>query len=208
MSFPDRYAVLLDGEWVKKTLYKRLRSFPQSSDIVQTVTDIKNNSELAGLVLYRVFFYTADPLTAKAANPISKIETNFAATPQHNSNLSLINKLEHEPDFAVRRGQLVMQGWKIRQKSLRELSKGSRNKIEAEDLAPHIQQKGVDMCIGLDLATLAIKRLVSTVVILSGDSDFVPALKLARTEGLRVHLATLGEHVRPELRIHADRILS
>ena len=101
-----------------------------------------------------------------------------------------------------------MQGWKISQKSLRELSKGSRNKIEAENLAPNIQQKGVDMCIGLDLATLAIKRLVSTVVILSGDSDLVPALKLARTEGLRVHLATLGEHVRPELRIHADRILS
>ena len=163
---------------------------------------------MTGLVLYRVFYYTADPLTNKATNPISKSETNLASTPQHARNLSLINKLEHEPDFAVRRGQLVMQGWRISPKSLRELSTGSKTTVDAEDLTPSIQQKGVDMRIGLDLAVLAIKRLISTVVIVSGDSDLVPALKLARTEGLRVHLATLGEHVRPELRIHADHVLS
>ena len=64
------------------------------------------------------------------------------------------------------------------------------------------------MMIGLDMATLAIKGLVSTVVIVSGDSDLAPAMKLARTEGLRVYLATLGEHTRRELKVHADRILS
>jgi uncharacterized LabA/DUF88 family protein len=63
------------------------------------------------------------------------------------------------------------------------------------------------MRIGLDIASLALKRLVSTIVVVSGDSDLVPAMKLARREGLRVYLDPLGFHVRPELKIHADRIL-
>jgi hypothetical protein len=37
--------------------------------------------------------------------------------------------------------------------------------------------------------------------ILTGDSDLVPAMKLARREGLRVYVDTLGSvQVRPELR--------
>jgi hypothetical protein len=39
-------------------------------------------------------------------------------------------------------------------------------------------------------------------------SDLVPAMKLARREGLRVLLDTLGNQgVRPELKIHSDRML-
>ena len=65
------------------------------------------------------------------------------------------------------------------------------------------------MRIGLDMASLALKRLVSTVVIVTGDSDLVPAMKFARREGLRVYLDTLGSrHIRPELKLHADRVLT
>ncbi len=209
MSFPNRYAVLLDGEWLKKTLQKRNKGvFPQHSDILSEIGKLRTHDDLRDIDIYRIFYYTADPLTSKAKNPISGQQTNFASTTQHAQNLSLINKLENEPDFAVRRGQLIMQDWKIRSKTLKELSKGIRKNVNAADLAPNIKQKGVDMMIGLDMATLAIKRLVSIVVIASGDSDLVPAMKLARTEGLRVYLATLGESTRPELKIHADRILS
>jgi len=43
---------------------------------------------------------------------------------------------------------------------------------------------------------------------LRGDSDLVSAMKFARREGLRVYLDTLGSHhVRPELKVHADRVL-
>lgn len=84
----------------------------------------------------------------------------------------------------------------------------TKTKIEARDIRPKILQKGVDMRIGLDIASLALKRLVSTIVVASGDSDLVPAFKLARTEGLRVYLAPLGSPtVRRELKAHADRVL-
>ena len=151
MSFPNRYAVLLDGEWLKKTLQGRNKGvFPQHSDILDEIDKLRAHNDLKDVDIYRIFYYTADPLTSKATNPISGEETNFASTPQHAKNLRLINKLENEPDFAVRRGQLITQGWKIRPKALKELSTGTRYKINGDDLTPNINQKGVDMMIGLD----------------------------------------------------------
>lgn len=65
------------------------------------------------------------------------------------------------------------------------------------------------MMIGIDMTSLALKRLVSTVVIASGDSDLVPAMKLARTEGLRVYLAIFQKsRISRDLRIHNDHILT
>ena len=64
------------------------------------------------------------------------------------------------------------------------------------------------MRIGLDLAALALKRLVTTVVIVTGDADMIPAMKFARREGLRVGLCRLGfSGIRRALRAHADFIL-
>jgi len=84
---------------------------------------------------------------------------------------------------------------------------GTKQSVVAQDIAPRIRQKGVDMRIGLDIASLALKRLVSTIVLVAGDSDFVPAMKLRR-EGLRVLLDPLGSsHVRPEPKVHADLVI-
>ena len=101
-----------------------------------------------------------------------------------------------------------MKGWVIKNHSMKELGSGKKTTVDDKDLVPNIQQKGVDMCIGIDLTVLATKRLVSTVVIATGDTDLIPALKLARTEGLRVHLATLGNAIGRDLRVHADSTLS
>lgn len=42
------------------------------------------------------------------------------------------------------------------------------------------KQKGVDMKIGLDIASLAYKKQLDQIILISGDSDFVPVAKLAR----------------------------
>jgi uncharacterized LabA/DUF88 family protein len=40
-----------------------------------------------------------------------------------------------------------------------------------------------------------------------GDSDFIPALQLARREGLRVNLYSMGSRwIRRELKAHADLV--
>lgn len=110
--------------------------------------------------------------------------------------------------IAVRRGTLAHQGWQLGYASVRAMLAGTKQSVVAQDIAPRIRQKGVDMRIGLDIASLALKRLVSTIVLVAGDSDFVPAMKLARREGLRVLLDPLGSsHVRPELKVHADLVI-
>jgi uncharacterized LabA/DUF88 family protein len=208
MGFTDRYAILLDGEYVKKTLSKRLKHFPDFSDVTAEVERIKSTPELATFQLYRVFYHTAEPLTGTATHPLDKSAIDFGSTPAFRQNSQLIDRLENQPDVAVRRGNLVHQGWELTAGAVRELVKGTKSQLDPQDVRPKIQQKGVDMRIGLDIASLALKQLVCTIVIVTGDSDLVPAMRFARREGLRVFLDTLGNRsVRPELKLHADRVL-
>jgi uncharacterized LabA/DUF88 family protein len=208
MLGPDRVAILLDGEYVKKVLSQKLKRFPAPPDIMSEVQRIRADPTLAILSLYRVFYYTADPLVGTTTHPLDHTAIDFARTAVYSQNTQLIDKIENEPDVAVRRGTLVHQGWEIGGAAIKVLMAGTKTTIEARDVRPKILQKGVDMRIGLDIASLALKRLVSAIVIVSGDSDLVPALKLARREGLRVYLDSLGNRrIRPELKKHADRIL-
>jgi uncharacterized LabA/DUF88 family protein len=63
------------------------------------------------------------------------------------------------------------------------------------------------MRIGLDIASLAMKRHADIIVLVSGDSDFVPAMKFARREGSQLFLVTFGHGVRSEMLEHADLVL-
>jgi uncharacterized LabA/DUF88 family protein len=47
-------------------------------------------------------------------------------------------------------------------------------------------------------------RLVDRLVLITGDSDFVPAAKLARREGMDVIFDPLWVHIVPELIEHVD----
>ena len=42
------------------------------------------------------------------------------------------------------------------------------------------------------VATLSIKKQVDRIVLLSGDQDMIPAIKLARREGIQIILGTIG----------------
>ena len=62
-------------------------------------------------------------------------------------------------------------------------------------------QKGVDIRIGLDIAWISLKRVVDVLVLVTGDSDFVPVMKFARKEGLKVYLETMGHQSSRQLRV-------
>lgn len=76
--------------------------------------------------------------------------------------------------------------------------------IVDSDLKIQVTQKGVDMRIGLDIASLSYKKLVDQIVLISGDSDFVPAAKLARKEGIDFILDPLGAKINEKLYEHID----
>ena len=67
-----------------------------------------------------------------------------------------------------------------------------------------LRQKGVDMRIGLDIAAITLKKLASTVILIAGDADFVPAAKLARREGVQFILDPLWQSVSSDLFEHID----
>lgn len=79
--------------------------------------------------------------------------------------------------------------------------------VEAHNVALDLRQKGVDMRIGLDIASLTLKKLATTIVLVAGDSDFVPAAKLARREGLQFIL-DMWQQVNDDLYEHIDGLHS
>lgn len=76
--------------------------------------------------------------------------------------------------------------------------------LTEDDFCLEIDQKGVDMKIGLDIASMAYKHQVDQIVLISGDSDFVSAAKLARREGVDFILDPLGAPIKPDLFEHID----
>lgn len=80
--------------------------------------------------------------------------------------------------------------------------------IQTNDVTLGLRQKGVDMRIAIDIASLTLKQQVSTIVLVAGDSDFVPAAKLARREGMEFILDPLWQNVNDDLFEHIDALQS
>ena len=53
---------------------------------------------------------------------------------------------------------------------------------------PIFEQKQVDILLGIDLVLLAAKHLIQEAILVTGDSDFIPAVTVAKAEGVLVRL--------------------
>jgi uncharacterized LabA/DUF88 family protein len=206
VSFPPRYAVLMDGAFLLRKLQESLRAFPTADQVEAIATSIAAHDCIKGLDRLRVYFCHARPATGRLINPISKLAVNLGTTPVYASHESLIDTLELRPDFALRLGETNTAGWKLGDRAFTSLMGKPRN-IVAIDLVPNIEQKGVDLRIGLDIARLALTQSVQAIVACTGDSDLIPAFKFARREGLPVFLCHFGHGVKRELKAHADRVI-
>lgn len=71
---------------------------------------------------------------------------------------------------------------------------------------PVYEQKGVDVLLSIDLVKLAATNQIDRAVLVSGDSDFVPAIKMAK-ESINVSLYYYPRTVHNELlQVCDDRI--
>ena len=111
---------------------------------------------------------------------------------------------------ALRRGEELetQNGYTLKPKPLKKLCRGdiAVTDLDEKDFMLDITQKGVDMRIGLDIASLAERGLVNQIVIISGDSDFVPAAKHARRSGIDFILDPLWATVSDSLNEHVDGV--
>lgn len=210
---PIKIAVLIDGGFFIKrfnALYNKDRHYTgaQVADIMYAMAHKhvgKRN------VLYRIFYYDCMPLGKKAHNPISKKAVDFSKTPEYKFRIELMEALKQKRKVALRVGTLKDNGnWEIRPSATQELLKGKKTiaELTEDDVFLSVRQKGVDMKIGVDIASLALKNFVNQIVLFSGDSDFVPAAKLARREGIDFILDPMMANVEPQLFEHIDGLKS
>ena len=164
-------------------------------------------------LLYRSFFYDARPYERKAHTPVQKLSLDYARSTQARFRRRLFKALQGRPNLAVRLGEVRKYGnrsWILRPKPQSELLTGSLavSELSDGDFQPALRQKGVDMRIGLDIASITLKRQADVIVLVSGDADFVPAAKLARREGMQFILDPLWKDISPDLYEHIDGLRS
>ncbi|MBI4027516.1 MAG: NYN domain-containing protein [Verrucomicrobia bacterium] len=162
-------------------------------------------------ILYRIFYYDCPPLIKKVHNPITNRVIDFSKTPQTKFRLEFFEELKKLRKVALRLGHLQDgQRWLIRKEQMKLLLGGKMNLVDLKE--EHVQydmkQKGVDIKIGIDIASLAYKKLADKVILISGDSDFVSAARLARREGIDFVLDPLWNPISPSLFEHIDGLQS
>jgi uncharacterized LabA/DUF88 family protein len=162
--------------------------------------------------LYRIFYYDCPPLSKKVHNPVTRRAIDFSKTPTANWRTEFHDELRKLRKVALRLGYLNERSgaWVLTAEKLKLLLSGG---IAVSDLAEtdvryEVKQKGVDMKIGLDIASMALKKQVDQIILVAGDSDFVPAAKLARREGIDFILDPMWAAIRPDLHEHIDGLRS
>lgn len=158
--------------------------------------------------LYRIFYYDCPPIDKQVFHPLTQTNIDFTKSETKQWTEDFFKEISKKRKVALRLGELneATVHYNLKHTSTKKLMNGSKeiNKLDEKDFALSLVQKGVDMKIGLDIATLSYKKLVDKIVLIAGDSDFVPAAKLARTEGIDFVLDSLGADIRDSLSLHID----
>lgn len=158
--------------------------------------------------LYRIFYYDCPPLVKKVHNPLTGKLIDFSKTPLAQWRSSFFEELKKLRKVALRLGYLNERGghWTLRPDTVKALLSGriTTKDLTEADLKYDVRQKGVDMRIGLDIASMAYKKQVDQMILVAGDSDFVPAAKLARREGIDFILDPMWASIRDDLHEHID----
>lgn len=158
--------------------------------------------------LYRIFFYDCPPLAKRTQLPISGRSLDLSQTPVALARFAIQEELLQVRKVALRLGRLNEKfGWRPRAEAVeRWLKTPSQFEPADEDFDIDTVQKGVDMRLGLDVASMAFKRQIDQLVLVAGDADFVPAVKLARREGIDVVLDPMGGTPAKDLIAHVDGV--
>lgn len=211
---PIRVAILIDGGFFIKrynAMYNKNKK-KSATDIANDLYTISHKHVGTNNYLYRIFYYDCLPFEKRIHNPISGKCVDFSKTDEAICRATIINEMRKKRKVALRLGSLKeSKRWVLYAHSMQKLL---RKQITFDDLTENdvyyeLRQKGIDMKIGVDIASLALKGFVDKIVLIAGDSDFVPAAKLARREGIDFVLDPMHtEHIDDSLHEHIDGLKS
>lgn len=216
-------AILVDGAFFlrryRKSYSPTLPLDPQivADDLFKMCTThlrpkSKPKHELPRSELYRIFYYDCPPSEKRVHHPLTGRAINFRKTDTYEFQTQFFRALSKKRKVALRFGHLAegTAGWRLRADTTKLLLSKTKQVDDLVDTDVYfdIKQKGVDMRLGLDVASLAYKKLVNQIVLVAGDADFVPATRLARREGIDVVLDPMWQPVGEDLYLHIDGLRS
>lgn len=207
-----RTAILVDGAFYRKRAYALFgdKTPAERAKELSSYCHRHIKGEKEGTTLYRVFYYDCPPSNKKVYHPLLKKAIDLGKTDDFTWANEFFKELRHQRKFALRLGRLAEEQavFNIKPDCFRKILTGTRTleSLTEKDFTLSISQKGVDMRIGVDITSLAFKNQVDRIILISGDSDFVPAAKQARREGIDFILDPMRSVIKDDLYEHIDGI--
>ena len=209
-----RTAILVDGGYYRKRA-EYLWGFKQANDRAQELYDycmlhISEPDEPRDL--YRLFYYDCPGMTRELEHPLTHVKKDFSTGAGTIWTKNFFKHLCKKRKVALRKGELLesQAHYVLKEDTLKDLLSETRtvSTLTEADFFLDVSQKGVDMRIGLDVASLCANRCVDQIVLIAGDSDFLPVAKMARRSGIDFILDPLKQYVKGSLIEHVDGIES
>jgi uncharacterized LabA/DUF88 family protein len=150
--------VFIDGGYFEQVMKSRFAS--PKIDFNKLSQEIAKTIAPETIIL-RTYFYDALPF--KSSEPTEEERILYDNKQRF---LYTINQL---PRYQVRYGRCVQRGVR-------------------SDGRPRYTQKQVDVLLSVDLARLSAKGKINYAAIVGGDTDFVPAIEIAKEEGVIIYL--------------------
>lgn len=208
-------AILVDGAFYQKranALFGKCSPEERANELIIYCSRHLNSKDGDTQYLYRIFFYDCPPSEKVVYHPLTQKSVSLKKTALYEWSNGFHKALASKRKVALRMGELLEStaGYILKADAVNKLCRNemSIDDLQESDFYLDIQQKGVDMRIGLDIASLAYKRLVNRIVLIAGDSDFVPAAKHARREGIDFVLDPMWQPIKPSLNEHIDGLKS
>lgn len=158
-----RLAIFVDGAYLEKVSKKNGVWVDYKKLSSEILSRVNARTPAAPMDLLRTYYYNGSPYQS---NPPTDDEKEFVQKRRR-----FYDALERLSSFTVREGVVKYRG------------KDNQGQ-------PIYQQKQVDLLLGLDFALLSAKRSITHAAVVTGDSDMVPALEVAKSEGIAVWLFT------------------
>ena len=162
--------------------------------------------------LYRIFYYDCPPSDKVVYHPLTNKSVNLKKSDEYSWMTDFLSELTKKRKMALRMGRLSDEApqYQLKPEILKKLFRNeiSYTDVTEKDFQLSIKQKGVDMRIGVDISSLAFKKQVQQIILIAGDSDFVPAAKQARREGIDFILDPMKSHINDDLFEHIDGLES
>ena len=206
----SKTAILVDGGfyrkratflWGKKTAEERAKEL--NAYCMAHLHDKDGNEERQ---LYRIFYYDCEPVGRRSVyHPLTKKNVDLDKSDTYAWTQTFLEELRKRRKFALRLGTLSNQmAYNLRPEATKKLLQGTKklDELTESDFMFVAQQKGVD------IASLAYKKQADQIILIAGDSDFVPAAKLARREGVDFILDPMWADIKADLFEHIDGLKS